>query len=62
MGHNWLKWKSRFLTCPCHKIYREEAFGLKKFQLNFKTYDFCECARFQAIWYFVNNCLIKIPI
>ena len=27
--HNWQKWKSIFLTCPCHKIYREEAVGLK---------------------------------
>ena len=26
-AHNWQKWKSTFLTCPCHKIYREEAVG-----------------------------------
>ena len=25
MAHNWQKWKSRFFTCLCHKIYREEA-------------------------------------
>ena len=28
-AHNWQKWKSRFLTCHCHEIYREEAVGLK---------------------------------
>ena len=28
-AHNWQKWKRVFLTCPCHKIYRDEAVGLK---------------------------------
>ena len=28
-GGNWQKWKRLFLTCPCHKIYRDEAVGLK---------------------------------
>ena len=28
-GGNWQKWKRVFLTCPCHKIYRDEAVGLK---------------------------------
>ena len=28
-AHNWQKWKSTFLTCPCHKIGRVEALGLK---------------------------------
>ena len=28
-GVNWQKWKRVFLTCPCHKIYRDEAVGLK---------------------------------
>ena len=28
-AHTWQKWKGRFFTCPCHKIYREEAVGLK---------------------------------
>ena len=27
-AQNWQKWKSRFLTCSCHKIYRVEAVGL----------------------------------
>ena len=26
---NWQIWKRVFLTCPCHKIYRDEAVGLK---------------------------------
>ena len=28
-AHNWQKWKSIFLTCSCHEIYRVEADGLK---------------------------------
>ena len=28
-GGNWQKWKRVFLTCHCHKIYRDEAVGLK---------------------------------
>ena len=27
-AHNWQKWNRVFLTCPCHKIYRDEAVGL----------------------------------
>ena len=27
-GGNWQKWKRVFLTCPCHKFYRDEAVGL----------------------------------
>ena len=26
-AHNWQKWKSIFLTCHCHEIYKEEAVG-----------------------------------
>ena len=52
--------------CPCYKIYREEAVGLKKFQLYLKNYDFCEYVKFGATswknWYLVNNCLIKVQI
>ena len=29
-ARSWQKWKRVFLTCPCHKIYREEAVGLKR--------------------------------
>ena len=46
-GHNWQKWKSAFLTCHCHEIYREEAVGLKI--SNLKNYDFCEYVKFGAI-------------
>ena len=28
-AHNWQSWKSTFPSFPCHKIYREEAVGLK---------------------------------
>ena len=35
-AHNWQKWKSRFLTCQCHKIYRVEAVGLKRSNYTFK--------------------------
>ena len=34
-AHNWQKWKSTFLTCHCHKIFRVEAVGLKKVKLYF---------------------------
>ena len=40
----WQKMKKRFLTCPCHKIYKEEAVSLKSFkcQVYFRKYDFCK--------------------
>ena len=54
-AHNWQKWKSTFLTCHCHEIYREEAVGQKKFQLYLKNYDFCENVKCGTI-------LLKIDI
>ena len=36
-AHNWQKWKRVFLTCPCHKIYRDEAVGLKNCKNTWKT-------------------------
>ena len=53
-GGNWQKWKRVFLTCPCHKIYRDEAVGLtKKLQKYLKNYDICENVKFGAIsWKF----------
>ena len=36
MAHNWQKWKSRFLTCPCLESYREEVVGLKNTNYNWK--------------------------
>ena len=45
--------KSTFLTCPCHKIYRVEAVGLKSFNYTLKNYYFCENMKFGAIsWIF----------
>ena len=35
-GGNWQKWKRVFLTCPCHKIYRDEAVGLKSCKYTWK--------------------------
>ena len=48
-AHNWQKLKSRFLTCPCYEIHREEAFGLKSSNYTFKNHDFCEYVKFGAI-------------
>ena len=48
-AHNWQKWKSKFLTCPRHKIYRVETVGLKSSNLYLKIYDFCEYVKFGAI-------------
>ena len=48
MSHNWQKWKSTFLACHCHEIYREEAAGLKSSSYT-KKYDFCEYVKFAAI-------------
>ena len=36
MAYNWQKWKRVFLTCPCHKIYRVEAVGLKSSNYTWK--------------------------
>ena len=35
-AHNWQKWKRVFLTCSCHKIYRDEAVGLKSCKYTWK--------------------------
>ena len=43
-GHNCQKWKSRFLTCPCHMIYRVEANGLSISNYIFKI------AIFVSLW------------
>ena len=39
-GGNWQKWKRVFLTCPCHKIYRDEAVGLKSCKYTWKITKF----------------------
>ena len=35
-AHYWQNWKGVFLTCPCHKIYRDEAVGLKSCKYTWK--------------------------
>ena len=40
MAHNWQKWKRVFLTCLCHKIYRDEAVGLKICKYSWKNLIF----------------------
>ena len=35
-AHNWQIWKRVFLTCPCHKIYTNEAVGLKSCKYTWK--------------------------
>ena len=39
-AHNWQKWKRVFLTCPCHKIYKDEALGLKSCKYTWKIMIF----------------------
>ena len=57
-AHNWQNWKSRFPSCPCQW---QEAVGLKK--LNFTIFVNMETwGNFVKIWFFVNNCLIKVRI
>ena len=48
-AHNWQKWKRTFLTCPRHKISREEAVGVKSANYTFKLNNFCEYVKFGAI-------------
>ena len=59
---NWQKWKSIFLTCPCHEIYRIES-GLKTSNYTLKIIFLWICeiwGNFMKNWYIVNNCLIKV--
>ena len=48
-AHNWQKCKRVFLTCPYHKIYRDEAVGLKsckytwKITIFVKMWNFGQC-------------------
>ena len=59
-AHNWQKWKSTYLTCPCHEMYRVEAVGLKNssYTLKITILWICEIwGNSVKIWYFVNNCL-----
>ena len=64
-GGNWQKWKRVFLTCPCHKIYRDEAVGLKSCKYTWKITIFVKMwnlGQYRENLIFVNNCLIKAQI
>ena len=58
MVHNYEKWKSGFLTCPCHKIYSVEEVSLISFQFCLKNYDFSEYVEFGAISYKIDILLM----
>ena len=45
-AHNWQKWKRVVLTCPCHKIYRVEAVGLKSCNYTWKIMIFANVWNF----------------
>ena len=57
-GGNWQKWKRVFLTCPCHKIYRDEAVGLKSCKYTWKN-NFLIEARIQK---FFCTCVTHIIV
>ena len=64
-ANNFQKWKSRFLTCPCHKIDRVAAVGLSISNNTLKIMILWICeiwGHFVKSWYFVNNCFIKVQI
>ena len=63
-GSQLAKMISIFLKCHYHKIYREEAVGLKSLNYTLKITIFvCEIwGNFVKIYYFVNNCLFKVQI
>ena len=64
-AHKWQKWKRVFLICPCHKIYKVEAAGLKSCNYTWKIMilaNMWNLGQFRENWYFVNNCLIKVRI
>ena len=61
----------RLTTGKIEKVYSHHVLAIKfvrKKQMGyssnytFKNHHFCEYVKFGAIWYFVNNCLIKVRI
>ena len=50
-GSQLAKCKSRFPSCPCHEIYKEEVVGLKNSNYTLKSYDFCENVKFRAFFF-----------
>ena len=64
-AHNWQKWKSIFLTCPCHEIYRVEAVGLKNSNYTLKIKIFVNMwnlGQFRENLIFCQSCLINVRI
>ena len=64
-AHNWQKWKRVFLTCPCHKIYRDEAVGLKSCKYTWKITIFVKMwilGQYRENLIFCQNCLIEARI
>ena len=47
-AHNWQKWKRVFLTCPYHKIYRDEAVDLKSYKYTCYKYTMWQKVIFYA--------------
>ena len=64
-GSQLAKMKSTFLTCPCHKIYKDEAVGLKSYNYTFKITIFVNVwnlVQFLENLIFFNNYIIKIRL
>ena len=51
-AHNWQKWKRVFLSCPCHKIYRDEAVGFKSCKYAWKITIFVKMWNLGQSWKF----------
>ena len=64
-ARNWQKWKRVFLTCPWHRIYSDEAVGLKSYKYTWKIKKFVKMwnlGQYRENLIFVNNCLIEARI
>ena len=60
-AHNWQKSKGTFITCPCRKIDRVEAVGLKSYKCTYKiTILVSKCT--YKITILVSKCTYKITI
>ena len=62
-AYNWQKRKSKFFTCPCHKIYRTEAALVSPSNCTLRITILWVCemwGNFVKNLYFFNNCLIKV--
>ena len=59
-AHNWQKWKRVFVTCPCHKIYRVKAVGLKSSNHTWKIMIFANMWNLGQFCEKMIFCQIKI--